>query len=119
MPYPRAALASTHRAEHVRRQADWRLAAAASAVLCIGLAAVLSVTVTRPAIAVHVFEVDRSSDFAANGGPSSLVALIDGRAAPEPGPRATDPTWRSARVRPHPVDRPPPVTPASNARAQR
>ena len=34
-------------------------AAAASAMLCIGLAAALSMTISRPAVAVHIFEVDR------------------------------------------------------------
>ncbi|MFZ1102182.1 MAG: hypothetical protein WAN86_04950 [Hyphomicrobiaceae bacterium] len=50
----------THQAEIARRQrAAWRFAAAASAVLCMGLTATLSMTVTRPAIALHVIEVSR------------------------------------------------------------
>jgi MFS family permease len=47
-----------HQAEIVRRQrATWRLAAAASAALCLALAATLLLTVSRPAIALHVIEL--------------------------------------------------------------
>ena len=51
----------TRQAEIARRQrAAWRLAAAASATLCLGLAATLSMAVSRPAVALHVIE--RSSN---------------------------------------------------------
>jgi MFS family permease len=47
-----------HQAEIARKQrATWRLAAAASAALCLGLAATLSLTIARPAIALHVIEL--------------------------------------------------------------
>jgi len=60
-PYTRAALAWTQHAELVRKHAlSWRLAASASAMLCIGLAAALSLTISRPAVAIHIFEIDRS-----------------------------------------------------------
>jgi MFS family permease len=124
-PYT-AALAWTRQAELVRKQvADWRLAAAASAMLCIGLAAALSTTVSRPAVAVHVFEVDRLVDIPANDGRSSVAALIDAPAALElarsalsPQERAPD-LMRSALVRPNPILRPSPATLASSARTQR
>jgi nitrate/nitrite transporter NarK len=40
-----------------RQRAAWRLAAAASATLCLGLAATLSMAVSRPAVALHVIEL--------------------------------------------------------------
>ena len=124
--HPVEALAWTRQAELVRKQvADWRLAAAASAMLCIGLAAALSTTVSRPAVAVHVFEVDRLVDIPANDGRSSVAALIDAPAALElarsavsPQERAPD-LMRSALVRPNPIPRPSPATLASSARTQR
>jgi MFS family permease len=51
-PRPRRALLSGQHA------AGWPLAAAASVMLCIGLAAALLTAVSRPAVAVHVFEVE-------------------------------------------------------------
>jgi MFS family permease len=60
-PYTSAALAWTQHVELVRKHAlGWRLAATASAMLCIGLAAALSLTISRPAVAIHIFEIDRS-----------------------------------------------------------
>jgi hypothetical protein len=48
----------THQAELARRQrAAWAFAAAASAALCVGLAATLSITISRPAIALHVIHL--------------------------------------------------------------
>ena len=48
----------THEAEVARRQrAAWAFAAAASAALCLGLAATLSITISRPAVALHVIEL--------------------------------------------------------------
>jgi hypothetical protein len=52
----------THQAQFARRQrAAWRFAAAASAALCVGLAATLSMTISRPAVALHVIELSRPS----------------------------------------------------------
>jgi MFS family permease len=51
----------THQAELAHRQRiAWRFAAAASAALCLGLAAALSMTISRPAVALHVIELSRS-----------------------------------------------------------
>jgi hypothetical protein len=48
----------TYQAEVARRQrAAWAFAAAASAALCVGLAATLSMTISRPAIALHVIQL--------------------------------------------------------------
>jgi MFS family permease len=55
--YRVALSAWTQHLQHTRRQAKaWRLAAAASVVLCAGLAASLPLTLPRPAIALHVLE---------------------------------------------------------------
>jgi hypothetical protein len=52
----------TYQAELARRQrAAWRFAATASAALCVGLAATLSMTISRPAVALHVIELSRPS----------------------------------------------------------
>ena len=125
-PYTMAALAWTQHVELASKQAaGWRSAAAASAVLCIGLAAALSMTISRPEVAVHIFELDRLADVPASDGRSSVAALIDGRAALEPARRAKGPPWRSpglmgsAFARPEPTLRPSPTTLASNVRAQR
>jgi hypothetical protein len=49
-----------HQAELARRQrAAWAFAATASAALCLGLAATLSITISRPAVALHVIEFSR------------------------------------------------------------
>ncbi len=83
-PYTRAALAWTQHAELVRKQAaGWRLAAAASAMLCIGLTAALSMTIGRPAVAVHIFEVDRLAHSPVDRRRASIAALIDGPSAIE------------------------------------
>ena len=77
-PCTSAGLAWTQHAEVVRKQAaDWRLAAAASAMLCIGLTASLSMTISRPAVAVHIFEVDQSAHIAVDRRRSSVAALVD------------------------------------------
>jgi MFS family permease len=59
LPIARPVYASwTYQAELARRQrAAWAFAAAASAALCVGLAATLSITISRPAVALHVIEV--------------------------------------------------------------
>jgi MFS family permease len=61
-PYTRAELAWTQHAEVVRKQAaGWRFAAAALAMLCIGLTASLSMTISRPVVAVHIL-IDDSAE---------------------------------------------------------
>ena len=63
LPIVRPVYASwTYQAELARRQrAAWRFAAAASVALCLGLAATLSITISRPAVAFHVIELSRLS----------------------------------------------------------
>jgi nitrate/nitrite transporter NarK len=52
----------THEAELARRQrAAWAFAAAASAALCVGLATTLSITISRPAVALHVIQLSGSA----------------------------------------------------------
>jgi len=61
-PYTRAALAWTRHVELAHKHAvSWRLAASASAMLCISLAAALSLTISRSAVAIHIFKIDRSA----------------------------------------------------------
>ena len=59
--YTTAAAAWTQHLDLARRQAtSWRLAAVASAMLCLGLAAALSMTISQPAVAVHIIEANWS-----------------------------------------------------------
>jgi len=125
-PYTRAALAWTQHAELVRNQAaGWRLAAAGSAILCIGLAAALSVTISRPAVAIHIFEVDRWAYVQAGSGRSGVAAQINDPAFLELVRSAEGPPWRasdlmrSAFVQPEPIVRPSEASPASNVRPRR
>jgi MFS family permease len=91
--YKIALSAWTQHVEHTRRQAKaWRLAAAASVVLCVGLAASLSLTWPRPAIALHVMEssssarADRFADLtnatSSVGGPNLLQPVHLAEAVP-------------------------------------
>jgi hypothetical protein len=63
LPIARPVYASwTYQAELARRQrAAWAFAATASAALCVGLAATLLITISRPAVALHVIEMSRPS----------------------------------------------------------
>jgi MFS family permease len=63
LPIVRPVYASwTYQAELARRQrAAWAFAATASAALCMGLAATLSITVSRSAVALHIIELPRPS----------------------------------------------------------
>jgi MFS family permease len=119
-PYTMAALAWTQHVELASKQvAGWRSAAAASAVLCVGLTAVLSMTISRPAVAVHIFEVDRLVDIPASVGRSSVATLIDGRGGSqrERSPMAS-PERHGVGIR-EPILRPSPGTLTSRVRAQR
>jgi MFS family permease len=125
-PYTRAALAWTQHAELVRKQASgWRLAAAASAMLCIGLSAALSMTISRPAVAIHIFEVDQSAHIPADRCRSSIAGLIDGSSALDLARSAEGPPWRapdlvrSAFARPDPIARPTLAAQTSNLKQQR
>ena len=93
-PYTMAALAWTQHVELASKQvAGWRSAAAASAVLCVGVAVILSMTISRPAVAVHIFEVDRLADIPASVGRSNVATLIDGPATLELARNAKHPPW--------------------------
>ena len=125
-PYTTAALAWTQHAELVRNQAaGWRLAATASALLWIGLAAVLSTTISRPAVAIHIFEVDRWAYVPAGSGRSGVAGQINDPAFLELVRSAEGPPWRapdlmrSAFVQPEPIVRPSEASPASSVRPRR
>jgi len=97
-PYTRAALAWTQHVELVRKHAlGWRLAASASAMLCIGLAAALSLTISRPAVAIHIFEIDRSAHNPADRGRLS-GERVDHLPALELAPSADAAPWRSPHL---------------------
>ena len=125
-PYTTAAAAWTQHLDLVRKQAmSWRFAAVGSAMLCLGLTAALSTTINRPAVAVHILEVDRSAHVSADRVRSSVAALIDDPPALELARSAEGPLWRapdlmrSVFVQPQPIVRPSPRTMASSVKAQR
>ena len=112
-PYTRAALAWTQHAEVVRKQAaGWRFAAAASAMLCVGLTASLSMTISRPAVAVHIFEVDQSAHILIDRRLSTVAALIDESSVTDlarsaEGPPTRAPEHMRPGIRPARTDREP------------
>jgi len=124
-PYSTVAWAWTQRAEPVRRQvAHWRFAAAASAMLCVGLAAAVSMAISRAAIAVQIYEVDGLIEAPREPDGSSVAALVSDLAALEPRRLAGRRPWPvphilpSAFTPPDPITRPPAATLVSNASAQ-
>jgi MFS family permease len=64
-----------------RHTAAWRLATAASAILCIGLSIMLATATTGSAIVVHIVEVDRSVRVAAQRDHPAGPDLVDRFAA--------------------------------------
>jgi MFS family permease len=91
--YRTALSAWAQHVEHVRRQARaWRFAAVGSGVLCAGLTASLSLTLPRPAIALHIIDsgniarADRAPAKTDAGrpirGPNLLQAVHSAVAAP-------------------------------------
>jgi hypothetical protein len=98
-PYPNAALAWEHHLQVGRKHASgWRFAAIASAMLCTGLTAALSMTISRPAVAVHIFEVDHSTHVLADhAGSSDAAPIVDpaalelARSTPASTCRTSDP----------------------------
>ena len=124
-PYTTAALAWTRHAELVRKQAvDWRFAAVASAMLCIGLAAALSTTMSRRAVAVHIFELHRPAYVPADHGrwvsqrrPAGLPRSSWPALRTTHGDRSRHTSPRDA-VRPAPIVRPSSTTLAGRVRPQ-
>jgi MFS family permease len=124
--YATAAFPWRRDAERMRKQAaGWRLAAAVSAILCVGLTATLSMTIGRPAVAIHIFDVDVSAHVPDERGPSSVAALLDGpaavglaRAVEAPPGRAPE-LLRSALLPPPSIVRLPPATLANSSSPQR
>ncbi|MFM9848932.1 MAG: MFS transporter [Hyphomicrobiaceae bacterium] len=82
--YPTVGYRRTQHVHLLRKQcANWRLAAAASMGLCVGLIAVLSVAMSRPAVAIRVVEVDRfvPNVAATTSGTIEADRLVDSRHA--------------------------------------
>jgi MFS family permease len=78
-----------HRAR--RQLVHWRLTAAASTGLCVGLAAAISATASRPAVAIHIIEADRTN-----------ARLSDHAAIGAMGDLSTNQAARFATTRPRP-----------------
>ena len=84
MPATRAALAWRPHVGRARQQAVvWRLAATASALLCIGLTVALSMTISRPAIAVLILQADGAGLVPSTGAPSTTPARVGDGAGPD------------------------------------
>ena len=108
-PYAGATRAWSQHAELVRKQAgSWRLAAAASVMLCIGLAVALSFTTSRPAVAVYIVELDRAAHTPADRFNSRTEVSIDDPLVFELARSAERAPWR-------PLD----LSPATTARSVR
>jgi hypothetical protein len=60
----------------------WRLAATASAMLCIGLTVALSVTISRPAIAVLILQADGAGLVSSAGAHLAAPARVGDGAGP-------------------------------------
>jgi MFS family permease len=90
MPAPYAAALSAWRRHivHTRRQATaWRFAAVASMALCVGLGGALSLTLVRPAIALHMVQGHRPIHMSSDG------------ASSETKPTMSLLPWESGRVK--------------------
>jgi MFS family permease len=84
MPAKRAALAWRPHMGRVRQQAMvWRLAATASAMLCIGLTVALSMTISRPAIAVLILQADGAGLVSSAGAHLATPARVGDGASPD------------------------------------
>jgi MFS family permease len=124
--YPTAGLAWARHADR-RQLASWRLATAATAMLCVGLTAALSTTLSRPAVAIHVFDFVLS-EYAPADGSRPAVATVNFEPAPvelarfarPPTKRAVEthlkPSARREIARPAPISRPSPITMKENRR---
>ena len=79
-PYPAVGYHRIQHVHHVRKQcAHWRLAATASTGLCVGLAAVLFMAMSRPVVAIRVLKADQFPVVAATiDGDSSMESLEGG-----------------------------------------
>jgi hypothetical protein len=107
-PYAAAATASKEHLDLARRQVtSWRLAAAGSAMLCLGLAAALSTTISRPAFAVHILEANWSGRDLAGHAHSSDSLIEESRVME--GPPWQTSNLPSALMCPEPIVRPAPV----------
>jgi MFS family permease len=108
--YTKPALAWTGQGKLVRQQAvGWRFAAIASAMLCIALTAALSATISRPAVAVLIFDADRSAHGRFAESQLSMAAHVaDGAALTlvRPGEPLS---WRPPEVAQTPFVRPAPI----------
>jgi MFS family permease len=98
MPAPYAAALSAWRKHivHTRRQATaWRFAAVASMALCVGLGGTLSLTLVRPAVALHLVKASPSTRISAD------VTSMPFEGATPAGVVPARPGWLWQRAAPH------------------
>jgi MFS family permease len=77
MPYIRNRLPSTQHKELVRMQtAGWRFAAATSAILTLALTVAIFITMSRPAVAIHIVEAGRRAEVTSNRRQAIVAAPI-------------------------------------------
>jgi len=82
-------------AELVRQEGRaWRLAAAVSLMLCLGLTAALSVSTRHPALAIHIVNLDRSAGVP----PDPPHFRLTARAALEQTHGTEPPIWRAPKL---------------------
>jgi MFS family permease len=114
--YSTAAGAWGQHLDLARRQAtSWRLAAAGSAMLFLGLAAALSTTISQPAVAVHILETSWSGRNLVDH-PRSSVALIGESDGVTQAPPWRTGSFPSALMWPEPIVKPMPVMLADSVR---
>jgi MFS family permease len=111
--YTSPAMAWMQHAALVRQQArSWRLAAIGSLMLCVGLAAALSMSISRPALAIHIYEGHRVAQIPFDP-PRLDLATLRGHSLELQLARGAVP-WRA----PNPIMRPTPAMLVSTARSQ-
>jgi hypothetical protein len=81
---------------HTRRQATaWRFAAVASMALCVGLGGTLSLTLVRPAVALHLVKASPATRISAD------VTSMPFEGATPAGVVPARPGWLWQRAAPH------------------
>jgi MFS family permease len=95
MPYIRSRLAWAQHRELIRMQASgWRVAAATSAMLTLGLIVAISIAISRPAVAIHIVEAGRTAEVTPNASQASIRARIGDPALAQAALFATGWPWR-------------------------
>jgi MFS family permease len=92
MPYIKSRLVSVQHRELARMQASgWRFAATTSAMLTLALTVAIFITMSRPAVAIHIVEASRTAEVTSNRPQPSIAAPIADPALTQAFP--TDWSW--------------------------